>query len=160
MQLKLASLVIFSAAFCSIALADDAAGKPTAPVQISIISESKLTPGGVGHFLISASSDIASDAFVINVIPPKGGKWMSGSKQWRGPVLPKQARQIRVIVRMPDKGVPTLEVNAGIEADDGSRMAASAVYSEPSTTSNEEASENHGRIVQRQSEPVVEYTLQ
>jgi len=160
MQLKLAALVIISTALCSNAFADTAAGKPSVPVQITITPESEVTPGGVSQFLISATSQIASDSFVINIIPPKGGKWLSGPSQWRGPVLPRQAQQIRVTLRMPDTGALALEVNAGIEADDGSRMAASAVYSESSTPPNNGANDSKGRIVQRLAAPIVEYTLQ
>ena len=160
MQLKLAALAVIYFSLFSAAYADSTAGKPTTPIRISIVPESDVANGRVAKFLISASSDITSDAFVINIVPAKGSKWLSGPKQWRGSVLARQPQQLHVTVRMPASGVPSLSANAGIEADDGSRMGASVVYSEPSKSSNDNKHINQGRVVPRQNDPVIEYSVQ
>jgi len=160
MKLKLAALVVIFFSLFSVAFADSASGKPATPIQISIVPESIVAKGQVAKFLISTSSEIASDAFVINIIPAKGSQWLSGPKQWRGSVLPRQAQQIHVTLRMPTSGVPTLSANAGIEAEDGSRMGASVVFSEPSASTTEQEKLKQGRVVPRQNDPVIEYLVQ
>ena len=132
---------------------------PTTPVLISITPETSVSAGSVSTFLVTASTMLASDSFVVEVVPALGSEWISGPLQWQGSIEPGQVQELRVSLRMPTVGVPSVTANASIQASDGSRLAASAEYRLQQIMPAGAQKLNSGRKRLRNGSPVIEYTV-
>jgi len=159
MRIKITALILCFFSLVSSVFAEQGLGKPTTPVQISIVPETAVTAGAVCKFIITASSQLASDNFVITIIPPAGGVLLSGSQQWQGPVLPQHPVQLQVTIRMPATGESSITADATIQASDGSRLAASTEYRLSTASTMGAVKARAGRVVPRQGSPVVEFAV-
>ena len=160
MRLKLVALAFFSVfVFTTVAWAENIAVKATTPVQISIFPETNVAAGSISTFVVRASSMLASENFVIEVLPAQGAKWISGPQQWQGTVVPGQLLEFKVTVQLPDGTVPEISATASIQADDGTQLAANAVYRKQPISTIASQKLAPSRSVSRNGRPVVEYRV-
>lgn len=139
--------------------ADSVAIKAATPVQISIVPESTPVPAAETTFVVRASSTIPSRHFHIDISLPPGAVLVAGDVQWQGAVYPGQVQELRVSVRYPGQGIPTLSANASIASANGAQLAANAVYRPSTALPSGVTAIRAQRYSSRDGHPVVEYSL-
>lgn len=139
--------------------ADSIAIKPATPVQISIVPETAVAPGSTSIFVVRASSSLPSNDFHIDVTPLQGTELLAGDLQWRGAIYPGQVHELRITVRFPGQGTPTLSATASIQSGGSAQLAASAVYRPERAAPSAFKAIRPQRHSSRNGRPVVEYTL-
>ena len=142
-----------------LAAAETIAVKPSTPVEISIVPESAVYPGAVVAFLVRASSSLPSENLLIQANLPQGSELVSGDLQWLGSVMPGQTRELRFSLRLSSGEVPAVHASASIQSPTGAQMAASAVYRQADLAPAGILKANQERKVNRNGQPVVEYSI-
>ncbi len=141
------------------AFADQLAIKASTPVEVSIYPISTVSRGQASTFVVHAMSSIASDDFVIEIIPSEGSELVSGDLVWQGPMVPGVPREISVTLRMAGHSTPTVSVNSSIELGGDVRFAASATYRQQTQTPAAYQTLSKERKVPRKGHQVNEYRV-
>ena len=152
-------ITIFILSWAQSSWADSVAIKPATPVQISIVPDTAVAPGSTSTFVVRASSSLASSDFHIDIIPLQGSEILSGDLQWRGALYPGQIHELRITVKFPAQGTPTLSATASIQSGGSAQLAASAVYRPQLALPGAFKATRPQRHSSRNGRPVVEYTL-
>lgn len=141
------------------ATAEQFAIKASTPVEVSIYPISTVSKGQPGTFVVRAMSSIASDDFVIEIIPGEGSELVSGDLQWQGPMVPGVPRELSVTLRMAANTTPTVSVNSSIQLGGDVRFAASATYRQETQTPAAYQTLSKERKVPRKGRQVNEYRV-
>ena len=139
--------------------AESLAIKASTPVEVSIYPVTSVSRGEASTFKVLAVSSIPVENFTIRILPGDGCRLLSGSLEWNGPMVPGEARELSVTLRMANDAVPTVSVNSGIQLDGEVRFAASATYRQQTKSPVGYQSVSKERKVPRKGRQVNEYQV-
>lgn len=156
-NIALALLVSFAS--IQLAVAEERSIKATTPVEVSIYPVTPVSKGEIATFVVYATSSMPSEEFVIDILPEEGSEVVAGELNWQGPILPGQARELSVTLRMASDRQPAVTVTSSIRLGGNVHFAASATYRQQTQNTVAVQSTSRERKVARKGRQVNEYRV-
>ena len=141
------------------AVAEERAIKATTPVEVSIYPLTTVNRGELASFAVYVTSSVASQDFVIEVLPGEGSELVAGELKWQGAIFPGQPKELSITLRMANDRVPSVSVNSSIQSEGSVRFAASATYTQQVQSPVAVQSVSRERKVKRKGRQVNEYRV-